>query len=413
MERKVSFLPIFITVFIDMLGVGIVIPILAPLFLNPAAGVLPFNYTMSQRTLVLGFLIASFPLAQFFGAPILGALSDRFGRKKILMISLFGTLVGYLLFGFGIVYGMLPLLFISRVLDGFTGGNISIIMSSISDVSDAKSKAKNFGLVGFAFGLGFILGPYIGGKLADPNLVSWFSFDTPYWFTSILTAVNIFVVYKMFNETLHTKVNTKISIFTGFKNIKKALSMTNLRTMFVVVFLFSLGFSFFTQFYQVYLIQKFGMDQSSIGDIFAYLGLWIAITQGFIIRKLPSKFTPRKIMRFSVIGLGLAMFLTLVPSTSWQLFLVLPFVAVFNGLTQPNQTAIVSSLSDEKSQGEILGINQSIQSLAMSIPPIVSGVIFSIDKTLPTLVSGSVILLAGVIFILFFKEKKKEIFTEV
>ena len=133
-------------------------------------------------------------MAQFFGAPILGAMSDRFGRKKILILSLVGTCIGYLFFGAGIAAASLITLFISRAIDGFTGGNISIALSAIADISDPKEKAKNFGLIGMAFGLGFILGPYIGGKLADPSVVGWFTHSTPFWFAAALTFLNIILV---------------------------------------------------------------------------------------------------------------------------------------------------------------------------------------------------------------------------
>ena len=146
-------------------------------------------------------LIASYPLAQFFGAPILGALSDKHGRKKIILISLIGTFFGYLLFAYGIITKNVTLLFASRMLDGFTGGNISTIMSAIADVSTVKDKTKNFGMIGMAFGLGIILGPFIGGNLADPNNVSWFNHSTPFWFAALICLFNIALVVFNFKET--------------------------------------------------------------------------------------------------------------------------------------------------------------------------------------------------------------------
>ncbi|MGZ4048911.1 MAG: MFS transporter, partial [Bacteroidia bacterium] len=146
---------IFLTVFIDMLGVGIVIPVIAALLMDPGYSMLPAATSISTRTILLGFLIAAYPLAQFFGAPMLGALSDRYGRRKLLGLSLFGTLIGYLLFATAILEHNIFMLFASRILDGFTGGNISVALSAISDFSDEKSKSKNFGMVGAAFGLGF------------------------------------------------------------------------------------------------------------------------------------------------------------------------------------------------------------------------------------------------------------------
>src|SRR3989344_6257087 len=209
-QKKLSILPIFITVFIDLIGTTMLIPILAPLFLS--SSILPLHTPHEIRTLLIGVVAGFFPLAQFFGAPILGALSDKYGRKKILLLSLSGTLIARLVFAFGIITQNLPLIIIAPLIDGFTGGNISVAMSTISDVSHDSEKAKNFGLVGAALGLGFIIGPFIGGKLSDPTILPWFNFATPYLFTSILTAFNILLMSFTFKETLSQKISSHVNL---------------------------------------------------------------------------------------------------------------------------------------------------------------------------------------------------------
>ncbi|MFH2021022.1 MAG: MFS transporter [archaeon] len=409
---KASLLTVFITVFIDMLGVGLVIPVFGHLFLD-SNGILPPGFELAKRTVLLGLLIASYPLAQFFGAPILGALSDRYGRKKILLISLVGTFIGYIVFAYGILTKNLGLLFISRSLDGFTGGNISTILSALADLSDPKEKAKNFGLVGMAFGLGFILGPFIGGKLADPTIISWFNNSTPFFFAALICLINIFMVILFFVETSNTRTHTNISIFTGFRNIRKALEMENLRTMFIVVFIMTFGFNFFTQFFQVFLIEKFSYSQSQIGNLFGYMGLWIAFTQGILTRKISKFASPEKVLKYSLFMLAIALPFLLVPSKAIYLFMIIPFISMSNGLTMPNQTAVVSNLSARDSQGEILGINQSIQSLGMAMPPLIAGFVISFNRNLPILISSASIFIAWLIFVFVFKGGKKEVFHEV
>ncbi|NTV23460.1 MAG: TCR/Tet family MFS transporter [Nanoarchaeota archaeon] len=396
---------VFVTVFIDLVGVGLVIPILAPMFIS---GTLLPAESLQTRTFVLGLLIASYPFAQFFGAPILGALSDKHGRKKILMLSLVGTFVGYILSAIGIYYNDLTLLFVSRLIDGFTGGNISTALSAIADLSDNKEKARNFGLIGMAFGLGFIIGPYLGGKLSDPTIVSWFSFTTPYLFAASLTIINFLLVLAFFEETLKKPRHTPVSLMTGFKNIARAFSMTDLRVMFLVVFLFTFGFNFFTQFFQVFLIEKFSFTPSQIGEMFGYMGLFIALTQGILTRALSKRFKPQQILPVSLILVAIALSLLLIPTHVSGIYLVIPFVSIFNGISHPNVTAIISNLADRESQGEILGINQSIQSLGMALPPVISGIVAGVHFSLPIIVASLTTCVAWLVFILFFKETKEQ-----
>lgn len=409
-NHRSSLYTIFLTVFINLLGVGIVIPVIAPLLLLPEHEMLPFDLSLHFRSIILGFLIASFPIAQFFGAPMLGALSDRYGRKKLLALSIFGTLIGYILFATAIVEHNIYLLFFSRILDGFTGGNISIAMSAISDLSDEKTKAKNFGMIGAAFGLGFILGPYIGGKLADASIVSWFTPATPFWFASILTALNLLFVFVAFPETLKEKNNTPVSLFTGFSNIKTAFQLTHLRTIFIVVFLLTLGWNFFTQFFSVFLIHKFEYkDFSKIADIFAFIGIWIVLAQGGLQRPLAKKYSPLSMIRVFAILIGITLPLLLLPSSTQVglIFYILPFISVFQGLTQPNLTAVVSNQVTGSEQGIILGINQSIQSLGMAIPPIIAGYINLIDPNLPIAAASFCTIIGWLVLVLFFKNKKE------
>ncbi|MBI2133069.1 MFS transporter [Candidatus Woesearchaeota archaeon] len=397
--------PIFLVVFIDLLGLGILIPVMAPLIMDPH-GILPSAINSRERAEILGLLLGSFAIAQFFGSPILGALSDRIGRKKVLAISIAGTMIGYMIFGLGIVTANIWLLFISRLLAGFAGGNIAVAMSAIADVSDEKSKSKNFGLVGVAFGLGFIIGPFIGGKLSDPSILPWFNNATPFWFAAALSAVNMALVMLVFQETLKVKVHRKISPTTGIMNVVKALSMPNVRMMFLVSFAYFFGFTFYTQFFQVYLYERFSFTQSQIGDIFAYLGLWVILTQGLLIRFISSWMSPRKVLYFSILSLSLSLLLVLVPRNPAILYLILPIVSVSNGITMPNMSAIISDLAGRESQGEIMGISGSLQSLAFAIPPIISGFVYTVHFTLPVILGSFFVFTSWILYLLFSRQKE-------
>ncbi len=391
--KRNPILAVFITVFIDMLGVGIIIPIFAPLIVRNEYGLMPLATSEATRNLTYGVLSATFAIFQFFGAPILGGLADKYGRKKILRFSLLGTFVGYVLFALAVHYRLLWLVFIARALPGFMGGNISIVLASLADISDPKDRAKNFGLVGMAFGLGFILGPFIGGTLGKIDLA------LPLWCTAALTLLNIVLVIIQFPETFVPSGNGTVSLLTGIRNVKRALKMKELDVVFLTLFLQAFGFSFFMQFFQVYLIKQYDFSQVQIGQMFGYIGIWIAITQGGITRLVSKRFSSPQILQVTLLGLSLSLWLILGPSALWMLFVTQPLVALFQGLSQPNLTSIVSVLTPKDTQGEILGIQQSVQSLAFAIPPIIAGVVVSIDVRLPIFLAGLSIFIAWLVFV--------------
>lgn len=402
-QQELSIIPVFFVVFISMLGVGIAIPVISPLLLDPNGGLLPINLDPRISTIILGFFLAIYPFFVFLGAPIVGAISDRIGRKKTFFISLGGELVGFLLFGLGVLFGNLPLAAFSRALQGFSGGNIATAYSSIADISKKEDKTKNFALVGLAFGLGFIMGPFIGGYLSDPSIVSWFNYSTPFLFASLLGFINIVFISLFFKETLKTRIKRKISILTGFRNIKKAWGFENLRIIFIVMFLAMFGFNFYTQFFQVLLIDKFQFTAKQIGEFFGYTGIWIVLAQGLFIRPFSKRFAPDKIIRVVLFTLMAGLILIALPNHVWMLLVILPIIPISQAFFNPNMTTLLSNLSHRDSQGEIMGISQSVQALAMVVPPILAGFIFSINIYLPSIASALSVGIAAIVFLIFFK----------
>jgi DHA1 family tetracycline resistance protein-like MFS transporter len=398
--------PVFITVFLDMLGVGIIIPVLPALFMSPDSSLLPTGVSHHERSILYGLLTAIYPLMQFFGAPILGALSDRHGRKPLLQLSLWGTLAGYLLFGLALHFEHLPLLFFSRALPGFTGGNISIVMSALSDIATPENRTKYFGLIGMAFGLGFILGPAMGGVLADNSLLPWFDHATPFWFTAALTLLNIILVKRNFPETNTNRRAAALTLLAGVSNLRKAFGSENLRQIFLVSLLLSLGFSFYTQFFSVYLLQQFGVTEKNIGIIFGWVGIWLAFTQGFTARKMALYAQPTQILRWTTLLLALAIWTTLLPTQLWMMFLINPFIATFQGLTAPNLTTVVSIQAKPEEQGEIMGINQSMVSVGQFLPALIAGYLNSVNGAYPIVAGGLFTLLGWMAYLNFYKQHK-------
>lgn len=396
-----SFLPlIFLTVFLSMLGVTIIIPIIPALFEGDNA---PFagNFSVETRSMLYGLLIASYSIMQFIGAPILGAFSDRKGRKPILLITVFGAFIGYILFGYAVLTGTLWLLFIARMIPGFAGGNIAIIYSAIADISKNEDKVKNFGMVGAAFGIGFIVGPGIGGLLAD-----WFGYAAPFWVTAGLSLLNMILIQFFFPETLKVKNKRKISIFQGINNVRKVFKIPNLQGILTVVLLVSMGFTFFTQFFAVYLYREFSLPVRNVGYLFLWVGFWLTLTQGGLVRVLSKKYKPIQILSITPFLVGGAILMLLLPAQEWQFYLVNPLIAIAYGMTSPNMTALVSAEATPEQQGEILGINQSMSSLGQILPPLVGGYLAGIDVRFPILAATVVLVIAGVVFHLFYGRKR-------
>lgn len=393
---------VLFTVLLDALGFGILIPIIPQLLANPAS---PFyllspGLPPSYGYAVLGLLTAIFPLGIFFAAPVLGELSDHYGRKRLWALALFGATCGYALFAYGVIIKSISLLFIARAVAGITGGNIAIAQASIADVTRPEDRAKNFGLIGAMFGIGFIIGPFLGGVLSDPSYVSWFSASIPFWFASAVSLLNFFILIFFAPET-HPRRGSNFAVnwTRSVRNIVRVFEMRDLRPLYITNFLYQSGFTFYIAFFGVFLIDRFGFNQGSIGNFFAYMGLWIIVTQAVVTRAVSRKFSEEKVLRVTMFVSASAMLIFFFVGRPWELFLVAPLFAMANGLTFANMTGLISRSAGPAIQGEVLGIGASVQSLAQVVPPLLSGVVavYATPET-PTILASLVIFSAAFFF---------------
>jgi MFS transporter, DHA1 family, tetracycline resistance protein len=379
---------IFLTVFVDLLGMGIIIPILAPLLLDEN-GVLPEGIDFAQRTVLLGLAISAYSVFQLLSSPVMGMWSDKIGRRPVLFVSLFITIAGYLLTAWAVVRGSFWMLMAARALLGISAGNLSVMYGSIADISTPERKAKNFGLIGMAFGLGFIIGPVLGGVLSDPNVVSWFNYAVPFYFAAGLVVINMLLVWFRFPET-NGKLRPElvINLSRGLGNLGRAFKLKHLRPVFFTVFLFAFGFTFFSQFVQVYLVEKFNTSQADIGLFFGYIGLWLVFAQGVILRRIPSSVEPKKVLRIVLLIQSAAFLLLMLPVERWQLYFIVPFLPMTQGLASPNLSAMLSNRARPEEQGEMLGIQQSVQASAMLITPVLGGYVIALHLSMPFILAS-------------------------
>ena len=397
-------LPIlFFTIFLDMLGLGILLPVLPVLMVNPLSPhfVLPRGTSVDTGYILLGILTAIYSLGIFIASPIIGQFSDKFGRKKLLMLSIAGSIFGHLMFAFAILFKIVPLLFAARFFSGLSGGNIVVAQAAIADITTPENRAKNFGLMGAAFGLGFVVGPFVGGKLADSSIVSWFGASTPFWFAAIMALCNFFFVATMFKET-HLTRNADLVVAWGkaLNNIAHAFTHKTLLPIFTSGFFYQAGFAFYVTFSAVFLYSRFGFTEGSIGNYFAYVGAWIVFTQMVITRLLGKHFSETAILRWSLLGSGVCIMAVVFAPFASLLYFIVPFFALSVGLSQANLLALLSRRTSKDIQGEVLGINGSLNALGTTLPPLIAGPIAAtLNPSAPLVVASLIILLAGCYFI--------------
>lgn len=394
---------LFFTIFLDMLGVGMLIPVIPILFAQPSSShyLLPTGTSPETGYFLLGILFALFSLGQFVAAPIIGQFSDKFGRKRLLALSILGTGIGHALFAFAIFIGNIPLLFAARLFSGIAGGNIVIAQASIADITAPSERVKNFGLIGAAFGLGFIFGPFIGGKLADPTIVSWFNAAVPFCFAALLSFVNVLLVHYFLKETnAHMKHEHTIDWGRSLKNVAHAFSLPNVRPLFVTTFIYQMGFTFYVTFASVFLLTRFGFTEGMLGNYFAYIGIWIVIVQMVLTRFTSRWFSESQILQNSLIATGLCIIAIVAAPRAEILYFIVPFFSAGVGLSNANLTALISRSAGPTIQGEVLGLSGSVNALAMTIPPLIAGFVASYAQpSAPLLVAAAITIIAGLYFV--------------
>ncbi len=407
MKNNTVLFRIFFTNFLDFLSFSVIIPVLPFIFSTDESSIFRNDFTKEQLTLLYGLLLGFAALASFIGAPILGILSDKIGRKKILLYSNIIHVLAYLLTLLGVYSVSLLLIFLGRIVPGLISNTVNTVQAAIADVSDEQSKAKNFGITGVAFGLGFIGGLLIVVLL---SAYDWFSHSMAFILAAILGTVNVFYIWLQFPETLNLdkqQAHQKIQLWTGFDNIRRAFTSAKFQLFFLSIFMLTVGFAFFTQFLQYYLMDKFHMDLQQVGLIFIYIGVCVVITQGVFLRPISNRFPPKQVLKVCIFMFMLSYLLLLLPQTVAQLYMAIPVMLFFQGITFPTSLAVVSNLVNDRIQGEIIGINQSVQALANAIPPILFGFAVGFNPSFP-LYFGTVCSFFGWLMFLGFLKKAED-----
>lgn len=395
---------IYITVFIDLIGFGIVIPALPYYVEGEAFRATPFE---------IGLLFASYSLMQFIFSPILGSLSDKYGRRPILFFSLLGSAVGYIFIGYAFALWMV---FAGRIISGVTGGNISTAQAYIADVTTRENRAKGMGLFGAMFGLGFVFGPAIGG------ILSRYGIHVPFIFAAFLSLFNAILLYFILPETVKigalaepkARKNRLLELIESLK--EKQLGMLTLIYFFLVT-----AFSIMTYAFVLFTMFRFEYTAEQNGYLFAFIGILAVIFQGGVFNRLVKVFgeIPLSIVGCVLMTASLFMIPYVSPNFGGLLglLLVTALLSIGNAMASPSLSSLASKISSDEEQGKALGVMQSGASLARAIGPVIGGILlnnsinqvdsFTVQRTFWT--ASAIMIVAVLISVYFFFVNREKV----
>ncbi len=383
-NRKAAIGFIFITLLIDITGLGLIIPVMPKLIEQMSGG------GISEASSYGGWLTFTYAIMQFLFSPILGALSDKYGRRPVLLFALLGSAIDYLFLSFA---PTLWLLFLGRAVSGITGASITAATAYIADVSTAETNAKNFGMIGAAFGIGFILGPVIGGLLGS------FGPRVPFMVAAGLSFLNWLYGYFVLPESLPKESRRNFNRQTmipgkSLVELKKHPELGGLMGAFVLIYLAAhavqSNWSYFS-------IEKFGWSEKMIGISLGVVGLLVALVQGVLVRYTQPKLGNEKSVYAGLLLYSLGLFLFAFASESWMMFAFLvPYC--MGGIAGPALQSIIAHKVPNNEQGEIQGALTSLVSLtSIAGPPLMTGLFAYFTKpSAPVHFSGAAFLLGGI-----------------
>lgn len=380
---------VILIVALNSIGFSIVIPLL-PFLLDDY---LPPN----QIVFGMGLLFSIYAICSFITAPILGALSDKYGRKPILILSLLGSVLGYVFLGIG---GALWILFLGRIIDGLTAGNISVLFAYIADNSKQEERSKWYGYIGAAMGIGKIGGPSLGAFLSTISL------SLPFYLTAFLLFISTLAVYFYLPESLAVKLKDKKidrNNLNPFKLLRDTISMRSIKYLFLIGILFYMAITVFQFNMTLFLKDIYSLNTLHIGILLTIVGIVEILSRGFLLPFLLKIYSQRTVTTIGLMTLivGFSCIVGSIYINSLALIsLALIFIILGEGLFEPTYLSKLSQQTSEDNQGKIQGINQSLQSLINIVIPIIASAVYFQSASLLYL---SIILILGIALILFYK----------
>ena len=345
---------VFTTVVIDLVGFGIVLPIL-PLWAE----------TFGASPVQIGLITASYAVMQLLFAPVWGRLSDRYGRRPIILVSLAGSAVSALMIGLA---GTLLVLFVARVLQGIAGASYAAAQAYVADVTSKEERARGMGMIGAAFGLGFILGPAFGAVFSavDERL--------PFFVAAGLAALNWLIAYRRLPESL--RPGSTSAPTPRLAAVRRALGSRELAPLVWLSFVATFAFVGMESTFALFGERRFEYDAVEMGLLFTYIGVLAAVGQGLLVGRFVARWGESRVLIAGLVGTAVGLAVTALAHDLWVLLVGLLFLAVASGLVFATTTALISLAVDDRDQGVILGLNASVGSAARIVGPVVAALLF-------------------------------------
>jgi multidrug resistance protein len=386
---------IFLTVFIDLLGFGIIIPLL------------PFYAEhFGASALMVGLLSTSFSLMQFLFAPFWGRLSDRIGRRPVILIGLMGSAVSYALFALA---ASLPALFFARCLAGIAGANVSTAQAFIADVTTPENRAKGMGMIGAAFGLGFIFGPAIGGFL------SHWGYAAPAWFAAAVSLANFGLAIVLLPESSPDAAERVARAAAGrVDTFRRAMTRRHLPQVLLVYFLVLTAFAAFEATFALYAERQFAFTAVTIGYMFAWVGVVLATVQGMLVGRVVKRIGEARLVPLAVAVISSALVLIAFAGSVPALAAATGLLALGMGFNSPSMLSAISQLAHPADRGSTLGVSQSLGSLARILGPAWGGWAFDhFGIRTPFFTAAALMILACAVSIAAFRNFEPSVHGEV
>ncbi len=390
--------PLCLVTMVDIMGVGIIFPVLAPMFSGQGGEFLAPGTSQTLHNVAYGAVIALFFLAEFFAAPMLGDLSDQLGRKKVLLGCLIVTAISFLISSFAVTIGSLTLLLLARLLSGVGAGSMSIAQAGIIDISTREDKALNLGIMTLCTCVGFVIGPIIGGFFSHSDTFTWFNYATPFYVGAFLAAFNAVLLYYTYQDSRPVNKSVKMDFAQSIRSLQRGFAIKSIRIYLIIFFILQMAWGIYFQYVSLFLAENYHYSPHQLGLFMGYLGLIFAFTSGILVRIVVKYFKLQTLVFMCLIAIFLCFFISMFFHSILAQWLAVIPGAVGVGLNYTGILTLISNDVPEENQGMVMGVTNSLFAVSWFIAGMVIGPFAAIGTNFPYVTASLLMVLTIIIF---------------